>query len=178
MKQKRKTDLNKGFSLVELVIVVAIMAILIGALVPQYSRYLDRTRLQKDNTAITGIADAVKIAMMDSAVNSATSLPATVTLTADADGNKVILFGASALEAELATMMGNGYETTSNAYRTSGEDIVIHIEVASATGSLVVSAEGWIESVGALPSATVTVNADGTVTVPVATATAGAGKVF
>ena len=35
LKQKRK-KINKGFSLVELIIVVAILAILVGLLAPQY----------------------------------------------------------------------------------------------------------------------------------------------
>lgn len=39
---------NKGFSLVELVIVIAIMAVLVGMLVPQFIRYVDRSRMALD----------------------------------------------------------------------------------------------------------------------------------
>ena len=39
---------NKGFSLVELIIVIAIMAILAGALAPQLIKYIDNSRKSTD----------------------------------------------------------------------------------------------------------------------------------
>lgn len=39
---------NKGFSLIELIIVVAIMAILIGVLAPQYIKYVEKSRISVD----------------------------------------------------------------------------------------------------------------------------------
>ncbi|MCM1160023.1 MAG: prepilin-type N-terminal cleavage/methylation domain-containing protein [Roseburia sp.] len=39
---------NKGFSLIELIIVVAIMAVLIGVLAPQYIKYVEKSRVSVD----------------------------------------------------------------------------------------------------------------------------------
>lgn len=39
---------NKGFSLIELIIVVAIMAVLIGVLAPQYLKYVEKSRESAD----------------------------------------------------------------------------------------------------------------------------------
>lgn len=53
---------NKGFSLVELIVVVAIMAVLVGVLAPTYLRYVEKTRAQKDESAVAEVIQAVKIA--------------------------------------------------------------------------------------------------------------------
>lgn len=45
MKVLKKTN-NKGFSLVELIVVVAIMAVLVGVLAPAYLRYVEKARQQ------------------------------------------------------------------------------------------------------------------------------------
>lgn len=58
---------NKGFSLVELIVVVAIMAVLMAVLVPTLVRNVEKTRLQKDKSAISEIREAVVIAIADEA---------------------------------------------------------------------------------------------------------------
>lgn len=52
---------EQGFSLVEMVVVLAIMAILVGVLAPAYLRYVEKTRKQKDDTAAGEIKHAAEI---------------------------------------------------------------------------------------------------------------------
>lgn len=156
----KKTN-NKGFSLVELIVVVAIMAVLMVVLAPQYLRYVERTRLQKDNSAIAEIANAVKIAMADENINAKTPSGTTITITANADGtNAKVDFTATgttaaikysgtatgadpkAITEELAAVIGNTYETSSNTYKASTVNILLTIDT---TNGVKVFASGIID---------------------------------
>lgn len=61
---------NKGFSLVELIIVIAIMAILAAAIAPALIRYIDKSRKSNDVTAAKTIKTAVDTAMANETANS------------------------------------------------------------------------------------------------------------
>lgn len=111
---------NKGFSLVELIIVVAIMAVLIGVLAPQYLKYVEKSRVSSDKTAISSVVGAVNTSLSDEDVYSDVSTSGNVKI--DAAG--AISCGDSDLETAVKKICGSTISLASKAYK--GKAFTIH----------------------------------------------------
>jgi type IV pilus assembly protein PilA len=83
---------NKGFSLVELIIVIAIMAILAGAIAPALIRYIDKSRRSNDVSAAKTIKTAIETAMAKEKAYEGFTGGNSANLT-DQDGNVVYYNG-------------------------------------------------------------------------------------
>lgn len=78
---------NKGFSMVELIIVIAIMAILAGALAPALIKYINKSRISTDIQTANTIATAIQTALANENGFDHAPSPGWTTITWDTAGS-------------------------------------------------------------------------------------------
>ena len=132
---------NKGFSLVELIIVIAIMAVLIGVLAPQFLRYVERSRRQTDETAIEELRKSVEIGLGTEAIATeistalATASPYVITIdTAGATNPGTLTVPTTLMQGEVSSSVGLDLDFTSNAYTQAATGTVSVEIINNATG--------------------------------------------
>lgn len=88
MNKKQKNLTNKGFSLVELIIVIAIMAVLVGVLAPQYIKFVEKSRVSADAQQVEEFTGAMTVLASD--VDVTLDSTKTYTVTSDTTGKITI----------------------------------------------------------------------------------------
>lgn len=116
---------NKGFSLVELIIVIAIMAILAGALAPALIKYINKSRRSADISNADTIRTACQTAMSDEDAMVAIGTVVTGASVSDLKSS----YGA--FSTEISSILGNS-EITSK-YFDKGNEFTVDINVAGNT---------------------------------------------
>ncbi len=130
---------NKGFSLVELIIVIAIMAVLMAVLAPQLIKYVEKSRVQTDDTFMSELKHTVELACSDDVIYSGLSMTDTNTVTwtcADATGPIAVAMtntdAAAAMTTAITTTIGSmAHKAASKTYQNATSAYVITISVSN-----------------------------------------------
>ena len=149
----RKKKDNKGFTLVELVIVVAILAILVGILAPQYTKYVEKSRQAADASNLENIVEGFKVAAADVDYNMIPSAAATtfsVAITADgttvtADSN--VATGDNDWKAALKEYTGYDFESgkpNANLKIKSSKWVTKDGKTKGVTASIIIDTDGSV----------------------------------
>ena len=135
----KKRD-NKGFSLVELLVVIAIMAVLMAVSAPFLIGYVERSRLQKDESVLDEVMNSTYIALsVDKVYNQSHNTGIVVYIN---DG-EVVSSNSSVLEEELQKLMPEVVEFGSKVYKNRGGE-TIGVTYSNPHGRFELDAS-WIE---------------------------------
>ncbi|MCH5332568.1 MAG: type II secretion system protein [Agathobacter sp.] len=136
--KEMKTN-NKGFSLVELIVVVAIMAVLMVVLAPAMLRYVEKTRVQKDDSAASEVLKAVELALADEPIYEEAKggdITVTITGSSGALGFNNAAGATALLEKEVKATVGDTIKITSK--DRGGKTCTIKAEYSSTRQTYVV----------------------------------------
>ena len=134
MKKFRKN--NKGFTLVELIIVIAIIAVLSAVLAPQYIAYVEKSRLAMDDSVAAEVKHNVEILAVDAAVYDEIADDDTVSFT---DGD-AITSTCDKLEEELLKVYSGDIDMKSKTRKDATYTVTIGLDAT--TGALSFT-EAW-----------------------------------
>lgn len=118
---------NKGFSLVELIVVVAIMAVLMGILVPTLVKNVEKSKKQKDASAIEEIRSTMVTTLADPTYSDIEATIVYDGTTIDVDTPKNIRAVEPITEPEVKTFLTavsadvKDWKFTSKAYKADDE---------------------------------------------------------
>ena len=130
---------NSGFSLVELIVVIAIMAVLVGVLAPAYLKYVEKSRKSTDVDALSEILEAAKTIAADTEYEDLTEEGTQFIVTVDSkkvtlstgssktdgedDGKEDAKDDLAEVWADLANVKASGYDLKSKDFKNIEDEV-------------------------------------------------------
>lgn len=137
MKKLLNKKNNKGFSLVELIVVVLIMGIIAVALAPQVMKWVGKSKISTDKNNADSLKSAVQTALADWQGQDNGKIPSSGDFTANSNGGtaltSVTATGWTGLEARINEVTATAYPKTQ--YDSAG----FSITVSAGTGKVTVT---------------------------------------
>ena len=99
MEKKQRTLNNKGFSLIDLIVVIAIMAILVGVLAPQFMKYVESSKQSTDMQAASALRTAIEAYVAENALSGAT------VITVSTDGTNIDVKDGTSISTDLSAAL-------------------------------------------------------------------------
>ncbi len=137
---------NKGFSLIELIIVIAIMAVLVAIIAPNLTKYLGKSKVQTDKTNLGEIKNQVKNCISDAATQQDSAgndiLPqatdgSTATYTLTKSGGTVNVANTTNGTADFAALLAgvfDGDTVIASKASPNKKSVVVNISGAASSG--------------------------------------------
>lgn len=126
MKKKRN---NKGFSLVELIVVIAIMAILAVTLAPRLMHYVDKARAASDHDVANSVFNAARLTLADDSFSTAFANNASKVFKSDTETD-IISYYVVSLEEFYNVSTDNRWSVNT----TKADDNTFYNEMATVIG--------------------------------------------
>jgi len=108
--QKSKFN-NSGFSLIELIVVIAIMAILVGAMAPRVTKYIESAKRASDVQALGTVFTAVQTTLIEAETSDTITVATAGTYQVTGTGSVACGGNTSFDTAVKSLMTGNTYPT-------------------------------------------------------------------
>ena len=119
-----KRNSTKGFSMVELIVVIAVLVVLTAVLVPSLLKYMENSRIESDNSSMNEVAHSIKLAMSDVDVFDEVRAQAVENnYLTFSDSNSI--YGGATTDEEFWAPDGAGYAMTITFMQNESGDIVL-----------------------------------------------------
>lgn len=136
---KRKN--NKGFSLVELIVVIAIMAVLMAVLAPAMLRYVEKSRVQKDASAVSEAANAAELALADEDIYKKAADASNADITVVVKDNTEITSSLAEVATDVKKTVGDKIAFVAKAHK--GQTATITLTYDSTKEAYIIGSTTW-----------------------------------